>query len=348
MTYSIASKTTTGSKKEESQPNGDWLRWLETEKCVVLTVADGVGSCANDARAARTTCDSFMDKCAAFLGQGKRLDETAIKQFCTEIDSVLAGRDDMSCLSAVVWYVDEDQVTWFNVGDTRIYKYDKTGALTQMTEDDRSVENKRSNDPKYGRYATDHGALVPHTGVSVAIGDCSLEFHTGTFAFEQGDSLVLCSDGIHQSSSFTKDIIERLNALVLSEAIQTMGTTSVDDATLLVLRREVVTKEMPGIELMMSDFETYRSKWPLNAIIERFASEIMRLLESGAETDRLASMVRFAKENELCPGKAEIKEIFEAAVAASGKHPEEAEQYRQICGDLKEMLQYAHRQVSLA
>lgn len=203
-------------------------------------------------------------------------------------------------------------------------------------------------DPKYGRYATDHGALVPHTGVSVAIGDCSLEFHTGTFAFEQGDSLVLCSDGIHQSSSFTKDIIERLNALVLSEAIQTMGTTSVDDATLLVLRREVVTKEMPGIELMMSDFETYRSKWPLNAIIERFASEIMRLLESGAETDRLASMVRFAKENELCPGKAEIKEIFEAAVAASGKHPEEAEQYRQICGDLKEMLQYAHRQVSLA
>lgn len=138
MTYSIASKTTTGSKKEESEPNGDWLRWLD-----------------------------------------------------------------------------------------------------QMTEDDRSVENKRSNDPKYGRYATDHGALVPHTGVSVAIGDCSLEFHT-------------------------------------------------------------------------------------------------------------ASMVRFAKENELCPGKAEIKEIFEAAVAASGKHPEEAEQYRQICGDLKEMLQYAHRQVSLA
>lgn len=39
MTYSIASKTTTGSKKEESEPNGDWLRWLETEKCVLLTVA---------------------------------------------------------------------------------------------------------------------------------------------------------------------------------------------------------------------------------------------------------------------------------------------------------------------
>lgn len=29
MTYSIASKTTTGSKKEESEPNGDWLRWLD-------------------------------------------------------------------------------------------------------------------------------------------------------------------------------------------------------------------------------------------------------------------------------------------------------------------------------
>jgi len=347
MTYNIASKTTTGSKKEESQPNGDWLRWFETEKCVVLTVADGVGSCANDARAARTTCNSFIEKCAAFLKQGKRLDETAIKQFCTEIDSVLAGRDDMSCLSAVVWYVDEDQVTWFNVGDTRIYKFNKEGVLTQMTVDDRSVQNKKSNDPKYGKYYTDHGALVPNVGVSVAIGDGTLEFHTGTFAFEPGDSLVLCSDGIHQSSSFTKDIVERLNAPALSEAINTLGTTSADDATVLVIRREVMGSEMPGVETMMSDFEVCRSKWPFNAIVERFAAEIMRMIESGDDVEKLAAAVRFAKEHELYPSKTEITKIFETAVAVSKARTENADCYSQICGDLKEMLTRVYKKVGL-
>lgn len=348
MTYNIFAKTTKGSKKEESQPNGDWYRWLENENCVVLALADGIGSCSNDARAARTTCDSFIEKCTFSLEQGRELDEGAIRKFCTEIDSVLAGRNDKTCFSAVVWYLSENQVIWLNGGDTRIYRYDKSGQLKQMTVDDRSVQNKKSNDPKYGKYYTDHGALVPNVGVSVAIGDGTLEFHTGTFAFEPGDSLVLCSDGIHQSSSFTKDIVERLNAPALSEAINTLGTTSADDATVLVIRREVAGSEMPDVETMMSDFEVYRSKWPINAIIERFASEILRMIEAGTETELLAKTVRFAKEHKLYPTKAEITRIFESAVAASKIKTENAECYSRICGDLKEMLLAVRRQVTLS
>lgn len=343
--YQIASKTTKGSKKEESEPNGDWLRWLENEKCVVLALADGIG--ANDARAARTTCDDFIKKCDSALRQGRVLDEAVIRSFCTEIDSVLAGRNDKTCFSVVVWYVAENQVTWLNAGDTRIYRYDKSSELTQMTVDDRRVQNKKSNNPKYGKYYTDHGALVPNVGVSVAIGDCSLEFHTGVFAFESGDSLVLCSDGIHQSSSFARDIMERLNAPVLSEAISTISTNSQDDATLLVIRREVAAVDMPEVKTMMADFETCRSKWPLNAIVERFACEIMRMIDSGIDVEKLAETVRFAKEHELYPAKAEITKIFEAAMAASKERTEDADCYRQICGDLKDMLQYVYRHVSL-
>lgn len=348
MTYSIAAKTTKGGKKEESQPNGDWLRWLENEKCVVLALADGLGSCANDARASRTTCNSFIEKCSFTLGRDQRLDEVALRKFCTEIDSVLAGRKDKTCFSAVVWYLSENQVTWLNGGDTRIYRYDKSGHLNQMTVDDRSVQNKKSNDPKYGKYYTDHGALVPSSGVCVAIGDGTLEFHTGTFAFEAGDSLVLCSDGIHQSSSFTKDIVERLNAPILSEAIETIGTTSTDDATLLVIRREVAESEMPGVETMMCDFEVYRSKWPINAIVERFANEIMRMIEEGTEVEMLAEIVRFAKEHKLYPAKTEMTRIFESSVAASINKTENADCYRQICSDLKEMLIAVQRQVTLS
>lgn len=188
---------------------------------------------------------------------------------------------------------------------------------------------------------------MPHSGVSAAIGDCSLGFHTGTFAFEPGDSLVLCSDGIHQSSSFKNDIVERLNALVLAEAIQTISTNSDDDATVLVIRREVMGSEMPGVETMMSDFEVCRSKWPFNAIVERFAAEIMRMIESGVDVEKLAAAVRFAKEHELYPSKTEITKIFETAVAVSKARTENADCYSQICGDLKEMLTRVYKKVGL-
>ena len=347
MSYAIASKTTAGSKKEESQPNGDYLRWLEKDNCVVLALADGIGSCANDARAARTACNSFIVECGLALDKGVVLDESAIKRFCDEIDPVLAGRNDKTCFSAVVWYVDTNQVSWLNAGDTRIYKYDKTGKLTQMTVDDRCVDNAKSNDPKYGKYYTDHGALVAGVGVNLAIGDCSLKFHTGTFAFEPGDSLVLCSDGIHQSSSFTKDIIDRLNAPILSDAIQTMSTNSTDDATLLVIRRDVATLDMPDVDGMMSDFETCLAKWPFNAIVDRFSDGIMKMIESRADDEQLARTVRFAKEHELYPSKTEMTRLFEAAMAAGKVRAGESEYYRRALVDLQEMLRHVHHQVSL-
>lgn len=108
-----------------------------------------------------------------------------------------------------------------------------------------------------------------------------------------------------------------------------------------------MVSEMPGVETMMSDFEVCRSKWPFNAIVERFAAEIMRMIESGVDVEKLAAAVRFAKEHELYPSKTEITKIFETAMAVSKARTENADCYSQICGDLKEMLTRVYKKVGL-
>jgi len=63
MIYEIASQSLKGMVKEKFEKNGDCCLWLETERCVVLAFADGVGSCANGARASQMTCTLFVQKC---------------------------------------------------------------------------------------------------------------------------------------------------------------------------------------------------------------------------------------------------------------------------------------------
>ena len=212
MSYQIVSKTATGTKKLYYESNGDWCKSLDNGNCVVLAVADGLGSCASDSRASHTACDKFIEKCELALSHNEVLDEAAIRQFCVDIDPVLANQGDMTCFSAVVWYTNTNQVVWFNVGDTRIYKCSQSGTMTQMTVDDRAVENKKSNDPRDGKYRTVNGALVLSVGVNAALGDLSLQFHTGSFEFNPGESLILCSDGMYHSFSFAEDVKELLGA----------------------------------------------------------------------------------------------------------------------------------------
>ena len=131
MNYQIASKTEKGRKKESFEHNGDCCGWIDESGCVVLALADGVGSCADDSRASKTTCDLFLEKCRTALKDSKMLTEEKLAQFCREIDPVLAVDNDMACFCAVVWYLNARSVVWLHVGDTRIYQYSKEEKLCQ-------------------------------------------------------------------------------------------------------------------------------------------------------------------------------------------------------------------------
>lgn len=344
MNYQIASKTTKGRKKDARERNGDFFLCLDEQDVVVLALADGVGTCANDSRASHTLCKEFIGKCREAVSGSTRLTEETLDSFCRDIDPVMRVDHDMACFCAVVWYKGEDRCTYLHVGDTRIYHYSKTDRLRQVTVDD---HGKAVNIKVRGKLLTDHGAVVSAVPISKAIGDGEYGYHTGSIPFHEGEGLILCSDGMYQSSTFVQDISLLLNASKMSETVLSIGTTNDDDATLLVLRRDVENHAMPDVKELMGDFDAYASKWPLNVLVDCFSDEIGRLIVSDSDTELLASVVRFAKDNSLYPGKEVITSLFESAVAASKAHPENEDGYCQICADLGEMLQKAHRQVSL-
>jgi serine/threonine protein phosphatase PrpC len=345
MNYQIASKTATGTKKLYYEPNGDWYKSLETDKCVVLVVADGLGSCASDSRASHDACDSFIEKCELALSRNEMLDESAIRRFCIEIDPILARHNDMTCLSAVVWYTNTDQVVWFNVGDTRIYKCSRSGIMTQMTVDDRAVDNRRSNDPRFGRYRTINGALVPSVGVNVALGDGNHEeFHTGSFEFKPGESLILCSDGMYNSSSFSNDMAKLLGSIDMAETINRIETTDGDDNTLFVLRRDMTVDT--GLDELMTQFEQDPNAIPRPALIDSFCDGLGKMLQNNANAGAIAKVAAFMKLHQMYPDRQRIDQLYNATFSklkATAQGEEDWQQLNAACIDLKDILTYVFR-----
>jgi serine/threonine protein phosphatase PrpC len=341
MNYQIVSKTAIGTKKLYYESNGDWCKSLDNGNCVVLVVADGLGSCASDSRASHTVCDKFIEKCELALSRNEVLDQVAIRQFCVDIDPVLANHGDMTCFSAVVWYTNTNHVVWFNVGDTRIYKYSQSGTMTQMTVDDRAVENKKSNDPRDGKYRTVNGALVPSVGVNAALGDCKLKFHTGSFEFNPGESLILCSDGVYHSFSFAEDVKELLGAFNMDEAIKRIGTSDGDDNTLLVLRRDMTIDT--NLDELMDRFDQYQKTTTPLALVDCFCDGLEKMLQGNGDTQEIAKVAKFMKEHQIYPDRQRIDKLLNVAYSKLNATPQGEEGWQQLnaaCIDLRDILRF--------
>lgn len=341
MNYQIASKSDKGRKKENRELNGDYCDWIDESGCVVLALADGVGSCTYDADASQTTCNLFLEKCRKALKDSKVLTEEKLAQFCREIDPVLAVDNEMACFCAVVWYVNTRTVVWLHVGDTRIYRYSKAEGLVQMTKDDHGqAVNIRVN----GKLYTDHGAVVSATPIDNAIGDRNCDFHTGSFEFNPGESLVLCSDGMYNSSSFNNDVESLLNQADLTDRIKNITTTDDDDNSILVLRCNLAFDEEVSLYELMNLYDEYQTIMPSYAMIDRFSEGLEMMLDSKRfEVAEMADIVTFMKEKQLYPDKTRIDQIFTKAVNRLKIMPEGEEKQRlnKVCMDLKAMLKRA-------
>lgn len=340
MNYQIASKSEKGRKKERHERNGDCCDWIDESGCIVLALADGVGSCADDARASKTTCDLFLEKCRTALKDSKVLSEERLAQFCREIDPVLAVDNEMACFCAAVWYANTRKVVCFHVGDTRIYRYSKAEGLVQMTQDD---HGKPVNIKIGGKLYTDHGAVVAATPIDNAIGDRNCNFHTGEFEFNPGDSLVLCSDGMYNSASFNDDIESLLNQADIQSSIRAFATTDDDDNTLLVMRHNLAFDEEVGLRELMNLFDEYQTIMPFNALIDRFSDGLDTLLEAkSVDVVEVADIVAFMKEKQLYPDKTRIDQLFNKALCRLKFMPEgeEKQRFNQTCWDLKDILRF--------
>ena len=184
------------------------------EEGVLVAVADGMGSDAVGAAAARMTLESLD---AYFHGETQKTDlramattlydtarrvNAAVLEF-GERQEEYAG---MACtLSGALLYRDEYLV--FNAGDSRVYRYSH-GVLRQMTEDDSLVaEAVRSGE------LTQNEALESDYRhyVTNAMGSEAFQLRLGERQWMlPGDALVVCSDGLHNVVSLGR--IERILA----------------------------------------------------------------------------------------------------------------------------------------
>ena len=313
---------------------------MDESGCVVLVLADGVGSCADDSRASKTTCDLFLGKCRTALKDSKVLTEERLARFCREIDPVLAVDNDMACFCAVVWYVNSRNVVWLHVGDTRIYRYNIEEGLVQMTRDD---HGKAVNIKVNGKLYTDHGALVSATPIDNAIGDRQCNFHTGQFEFNPGDSIILSSDGMYNSSSFGDDMKRLLNEADISAGIEKVDTNDDDDHSLLVLRLNLAVDNEIGLSELMGNFEALRQTIPFSALIERVANELEASLDSAnMEVGEVAKIVTLMRDEQLYPDRRRIDRIFTKALNRLNVLPEgeEKQRFNAVCMDLKDVLRY--------
>ena len=340
MNYQIASKSEKGRKKESFERNGDCCAWIDESGCVVLALADGVGSCADDNRASKNTCDLFLDKCRTALKDSTMLTEARLAQFCREIDPVLAVDNDMACFCAVVWYLSTQSVVWLHVGDTRIYRYSKAEGLVQKTQDDHGIA---VNIKVGGKLYTDHGAVVSAIPINNAIGDRGCDFHTGTFEFNHGDSIILCSDGMYNSSTFGEDVQLLLNQADLRSSIRSLTTTDDDDNSLLILRHNLAFDEEVDLHKLMNLFDEYQTIMPFNALIDRFSDGLESMLDaSHLDVLDVADIVAFMKEKQLHPDKTRIERIFNKALSRCKITPEGEEKQRlnMVCEDLHDILKW--------
>lgn len=228
-------------------------------------------------------------------------------------------------------------MVWLHVGDTRIYRYSKAEGLVQTTQDD---HGKAVNIKVNGKLYTDHGAVVSATPIDNAIGDRGCDFHTGSFEFNPGDSILLCSDGMYNSSTFDDDMESLLNQVDLTAGIRNMTTTDDDDNTLLVMRRDMTINT--GLDELMAQFEQDPNAIPRPAIINSFCDGLEKMLQNNAEASAIATAAAFMKLHEIYPDKQRIEKLFNAVFNRLNATPKGADwqQLNTACLDLKDILRY--------
>ena len=306
----IASKAEKGRKKDRGERNGDCCSWIEENGCVVLALDDGVGRCANDYEAAQTTCSQFIEKCRKALQNSGRLDEAKLRQFCEQIDPILARKNEMACFCAIVWKPEENESVWFHVGDTRIYRYSYREGMCQLTKDDHGTPIAVKMN---GKVHTDHGSVVTATPISSAIGDMKREFHTGRCDFLPSESLIFCSDGMYGTANFAQVVRELLSKVDMEEAVSKVTTTDEDDYSLLVLRRNDDDGTVWTAEELCDEFDAPQATLPLHILMKKVEKSLTDgVLQSGHE-EALSELTERCRDKRLFLAPDDISRILAAA-----------------------------------
>lgn len=167
------------------------------DECILLVLADGMGGYSNGAEAAEVVANAISDFVASHLGDYQPDD--LLKQALADANQQLSVRRyaygcvSMGTVIAVALVIgNAAYCTW--LGDSRIYHY-RDGQCLFVSSDHSALKEwgaKRVLSPaQIQRYA--------NTVTRCVMGDENLgPIEVTTLSLQQGDTLFLCSDGLHK------------------------------------------------------------------------------------------------------------------------------------------------------
>ena len=309
--YDIGSRSEKGGEKDPHEKNGDNCAWLETEHCVVLALADGVGTCINDAEASQITCEQFIAKSKQYLFSHPVLDEDVMRRFCVEIDPLLLEKTEKACFCAVAWTPGENKAVWIHTGDTRIYSYNFQTGLKQITRDDHGeAEIKKEN----GKLKTLNGAVSAIIPIKYAIGDGKKKFHTGVLDILPDESIVLCSDGMYYSPNFDRNVETVLGSAKLKETAEKFSFTNIDDATLLTLRRTDGYKQKRTAQELICEIESESPTIPRHVLLHSLGMTMLEAIGQDRPTEDMKKLVKLCDMRRLFIAPELASDILNRAV----------------------------------
>jgi len=163
----------------------------------VLIVCDGVGGSAGGFEAAYLACDTLVSALASSLGTSFSVKE-CVERAVSKANYTVLGKaksSEMFSMSTtlVMAVADGDTAVLVNVGDSRGYLY-RGGSLQTVTRDHSVVQELM----EMGQLTAKEAATHPHRHViTKAIGiDELTEPSIYQLSLEEGDRLLLCSDGL--------------------------------------------------------------------------------------------------------------------------------------------------------
>lgn len=165
---------------------------------LLLAVADGMGGRAGGEIAAQLTVDSL----SAFVMQPGDAARQLGRQVLAANEKVsLKGRSDknlkdMGC-TVTVALLQQDQMFWAQVGDSRLYIF-RNNELQQLTTD----HNMAQLLVELGEISAADAAKSPFRHIlNQCVGQPDCRPDIGREKLEPGDIIMLCTDGLHGSTS---------------------------------------------------------------------------------------------------------------------------------------------------
>lgn len=303
-------------KNPHKNLNGDFCTYqmLDSEKLVVMTLADGVGSSPCDWKASKVSCQFFLKAFAASSEPGitNRFRQSLQKTNQALLLETGACKQMKSTFCAVVW----DQVNGFiyyvNIGDSRIYHW-QANELKQISIDEvKSVILTKKN----GKPIVVAGVVAVADGVTNVLGSPELKFEIKVISAEKVDGIVLTTDGFHGASQdFPKDLLATMNNLDLDNGLallyQKYKDRQKDDMTILAMRQVSDAREYDLIQAIAANQDTGSvSKLELTKAIIHGLTRSIKAKNSG----QAMALINQCKERNVDLGREKTGELISLVI----------------------------------